>query len=694
MNGSASEKRLGRYELLFLLGQGGMGEVHLARLTGVEGFEKLCIVKTILPQMKADPQFVERFRHEARVLVLLNHSSIAQVYDMGDYEGTLYMAIEYVPGVDLARVENRVEGQGAAMPVPVAIFLGRQICEALGYAHRKTGPEGAPLGIVHRDVSPQNVMVSYEGEVKVIDFGLAKSAARSKHTLPSTVMGKLGYMAPEQALARPVDNRSDIYSAGIVIWELLAGRALFQGGTMAEMVAQMAMPIIPSLRSIRPDLSPTLDQAVMKALEVDPAARYQRAEEFARVLNELAVREGLTVGAEEVGNYVRAMCPEEFASERQLQSKLSALRRKGAAAAAPTAPLPLAGASALATGPVEGTFVRDSQPPPSAPVRAPSVPPAHLEAGPSAEYVVPRSKAPYVVLAAALLVVGAVVAWRLVSAPEPAPPPAPVVVAAPPALPEIPSVAQKPAPAEPPGVERERERVEAKEFFSVARKGDGLFIVLETAQRLEKGARLKLVGPEGADGKRAVFGEAVVFAVNGGLVEVLPEVTGKLTEPLFAVRDAAPARPAVVAAVPHEAVHATPRVEPVVPRVELKAEPPPEARPELKPPPTPVVEPATPVVPPPAAKPLLRGAVVIHRSVFSGAPSEVVITNSNPFAITNCDVRVPGEKYMLSVGLRAGDSTTIDWARLYADKRPRLPDLNYAAVYCNEGAGSFPVQRR
>ena len=217
---------LGRYELVHLLGQGGMGEVYLAKISGAAGFEKPCIVKTILPALLKDGQFLDRFHHEAKVLVHLVHSSIAQVYDMGEAEGTYYMALEYVAGVDLAYLQEQARTEGQQLPVPVALYLGQRIAEGLGYAHRKTGPDGTPLGIVHRDVSPHNVMVSYEGEVKVIDFGLAKSAARSKYTLPSTVMGKLGYMSPEQARAEPVDHRSDIYSCGVVVWELLAGRPL------------------------------------------------------------------------------------------------------------------------------------------------------------------------------------------------------------------------------------------------------------------------------------------------------------------------------------------------------------------------------------------------------------------------------------------------------------------------------------
>ena len=345
MNAAAEPKQLGRYELLYLLGQGGMGEVHLARLTGAAGFEKLCIVKTILPNVRADPQFVDRFHHEAKVLVHLNHSNIAQVYDMGDTDGTLYMAIEYVPGVDLARVVDRVRAMEAVVPVNVALYLGQQILEALGYAHRKKGGDGASLGIVHRDVSPHNVMVSYEGEVKVIDFGLAKSSARAKATLPATVLGKLGYMSPEQALAKPVDHRSDIYSAGIVLWELMTGRSLFGSGTIPEMMARMARPTIPSISELRPEVSPALEKIVLRALQTDPLARYDRADDFARSLNEIAVHEGLGISAEEVGNYVRAMCSGEYAAERALQSKLSSLaKRKSVVGAAPA--------------PVEGTLMR------------------------------------------------------------------------------------------------------------------------------------------------------------------------------------------------------------------------------------------------------------------------------------------------------------------------------------------------
>ncbi len=455
----AQPRFLGRYELMYLLGQGGMGEVHLARLTGVAGFEKLCIVKTILPSMMTDPQFVDRFHHEAKVLTHLTHSNIAQVYDMGDVDQTLYMAIEYVAGVDLSRVIDRVRQMESMVPLPIAVMLGQQICEALGYAHRKIGADGAVLGIVHRDVSPQNVMVSYEGEVKVIDFGLAKSTARSKHTMPSTVLGKLGYMSPEQAKGEVVDHRSDIYSAGIVIWELIAGRPLFMGGTVGEMIAQMAFPKPVSLRTIRPEVPEALDRAVMRALVADSAGRYNRCDDFARALNEIAVRENISVSSEDVGNYVRSMCPEEFAAERHLQSKLSAERKKGGSSPAVKLPAPEIAGTAIrpstarapssvgrATDQFPGTLMREpgqpvpmtaaqralsglivapeeaTPPPATATARPPSKPrqqrppsrPVQVEPEErSEEVVVPKSKGPMiaVILATLVLVGGGVTAF-------------------------------------------------------------------------------------------------------------------------------------------------------------------------------------------------------------------------------------------------------------------------------------------
>jgi serine/threonine-protein kinase len=316
-------KYLGRYELVELLGKGGMGEVWLAKISGAAGFEKPCIVKTVLPELAGDQAFVDRFHHEAKVLVHLVHSNIAQVYDMGEADGAFFMALEFVSGVDLSGLIGEVRKSGQPLPLRVALYLAQKTAEGLAYAHRKLATDGTPLNVVHRDVSPHNVMVSYEGEVKLIDFGLAKSAAKSKKTQQATVMGKLGYMSPEQVRALPLDGRTDIYSCGVMLWEMITGQPMVNNGTIGEMMAAMAFPKLPSLRGLRPEVDEKLEAAVMKALAPEVANRYARADEFAMALAERLVNSGNPIGAEEVGNYVRTHCPQAFAAQQRLISRLS-----------------------------------------------------------------------------------------------------------------------------------------------------------------------------------------------------------------------------------------------------------------------------------------------------------------------------------------------------------------------------------
>lgn len=729
-------RSLGRYELLFMLGQGGMGEVHLARLSGAGGFEKLCIVKTILPQMKAETQFVERFHHEARVLTHLTHSNIAQVYDMGEADGTLFMAIEYVPGVDLARVETRCATTGNFLPLPIAIHVGRLMCEALGYAHRKTSPEGTPLGIVHRDVSPQNVMVSYEGEVKVIDFGLAKSAARSKHTLPATVMGKLGYMSPEQAMAQTVDHRSDIYSAGIVIWEMLAGRPLFGGGTMAEMVAAMAFPKVPSLREFRPEVSETLDQVVLRALSKDPAARYNRGDEFARALNEIAVREGLSVNAEEAGNFIRAMCPEEFAAERSLQSQLSLLRKGGVKP--PSSPghhlKPKSGTVSSQEEAIDGTFVRPESgvaltpaqralsvqaQAPQAPVKAPSKPgpPVQSRMAPSAtERALPevaddepivaprRSAAPLIVVGLVALVALGGGAYVLIGNSTPAPKD-PVVEVKPvdPVKPVEPLKPVEPvadvvdAGAEVVAV-AERARVTPKgHLFKVIRRSDGAFIDIDKGQRLREGDRLRLVGEPLADKRREVFGQARVLELKarGTVAELLMEEDDAHPDQLFAFVD----ETVVERPKPTAKVNPTKPDDPIVLADPFAKNPKPDDRPaEPKVDPKPVeakpVEPKVEDKPVEAALPRIEGSVVLARTrdaLFGNTTSKVrVLVKSSSPAGAQCDVHLPNGKHLVFPTLRPGDNKESDLEQWGKDLRPDPNKATkWALVECRDAAGYF-----
>lgn len=716
-------RMLGRYQLLFMLGQGGMGEVHLARLTGAAGFEKLCIVKTVLPNLMGDQNFIDRFHHEARVLVQLTHSNIAQVYDMGEVNGTLYMAIEYVPGVDLSRVETRIERQAATMPIPTAVFIAQKICEALGYAHRKVGADGQPLGIVHRDVSPQNVMVSYEGEVKVIDFGLAKSTARSKHTLPSTVMGKLGYMSPEQALAKPVDHRSDIFSAGIVIWEMLAGRSMYAGGTMSEMVAQMAVAEVPSLVAANPTISPALEQIVMRALAKEPSARYQRADDFARALNEMAVRENLTVGAEDVGNYVRAMCPEEFAAERQLQSKLSVMRRKGAVPEVQAADPELEGTFMRPSGSVAPKETASGQVmtpamramsviAPSAPsggVKVKSLsgqkPKSIAPVAPSPdddEPIVPpaKSKLPLVIgLLVALIVLagGGLYATGGAGGAEVKKDPVevPVKVA-------DPVVAKDPEPVKDPEPARDPEPVKAPEpavevpketitvdgkVWKVIKKGGEDLLILDKNDKLSEGDRVSLVGEPGEDGKRPLYGHGAVMKVTGSLATLLFDDDEKLPEKVFAARDSAPKRP-IVKRDPTKTTDGT-KTEPVATADPVKIEP---VKTEPVKEPEPVKETVAPVGEDPRKpKPVqLNGSIRVVQSGILGNRA-VFLQSQMALTLSNCEVRLPSNQFFQMGNRTIGPRDTVKIAlnKFQNDKRaaPEPFKDNWGAVYCREGTG-------
>lgn len=359
-------RRLGRYELLEQLGEGGMGTVWLARLTGGHGFEKLCIVKTVLPSIAKDPEFVSRFLHEGRVLTQLHHANIAQVYDMGEEDGALFLALEYVPGVDLSTLHQRVRAKDEPLPLSLAIYIAQQMAEGLGYAHRRAALDGTPLQIVHRDVSPQNVMVSYDGEVKVIDFGIARSEARSRHTAEASVMGKLGYMAPEQARGETVDHRADQFAVGVVLWELLANAPYVPRGTLTEMIVAMANPRERPLAPLRPDVPPSLEATVLKVLSADPARRFPTTDDLARALMDELLRLGALPSKLQVGEYVRAHCEESYSSQQKLLTRVSSLRTK------PTAELAPKTERATPAGALDSTLVRESgeHPLPPPPVSA------------------------------------------------------------------------------------------------------------------------------------------------------------------------------------------------------------------------------------------------------------------------------------------------------------------------------------
>jgi serine/threonine-protein kinase len=268
------DETFGRYTLIRRLAVGGMAEIFLAALHGDAGFEKKVVVKRILPHLSADACFVKMFIDEAVVAARLSHPNIIQTHDFGVVDGNHYITMEYVEGVDL----NRLLSQGKALrqrllPAQVAA-LGERIAGGLAYTHNLTDDAGASLGIVHRDISPHNIMISFAGEIKVMDFGIAKAAARATQTAAGTIKGKLAYMAPEQAAGQPATKHSDQYALGVVLWECLSGERLFVSDSEIQLIQRVKTGDVTPLRSLRDDVPEALEAIVMRALHKDPAARY------------------------------------------------------------------------------------------------------------------------------------------------------------------------------------------------------------------------------------------------------------------------------------------------------------------------------------------------------------------------------------------------------------------------------------
>jgi eukaryotic-like serine/threonine-protein kinase len=307
----------GRYVLLERIGVGGMAEVFRAMAQGAEGFERVIAVKRILPSLSDDPDFVKMFVDEAKIAVQLQHPNIVSILDLGREGSEYFIAMEYVHGKDLRGVLDGVAELGHRMPVAVVLHIATKICEALHHAHIAVDSRGRPLMVVHRDVTPQNVLLSFDGDVKVTDFGLAKAKGRATVTQRGVVKGKLAYMAPESIAGRPVDPRVDVFGVGILLWEMLTGLRLFLGKTDVETLKKLRSGEIPSIRTIDPSIPEVLDRIVMHALERDPDRRYSTAEELHDALEEFAYEHQLFVSTSVLASWLRAIFPGDDATERQ-----------------------------------------------------------------------------------------------------------------------------------------------------------------------------------------------------------------------------------------------------------------------------------------------------------------------------------------------------------------------------------------
>ncbi|MCS6797166.1 MAG: protein kinase [Myxococcota bacterium] len=274
----------GPYSLLRRLAVGGMAEVYVARARGFEGFEKLVAIKVIHPRFSEDEHFVQMLVEEAKITSLLTHGNIVQTFDLGCVDGVYYIAMEYVEGVDAYRMVRTARHAGVPIPHDVAAWIVAQVCRGLDYAHRKRDSTGRPLGIVHRDISPQNVLLSFAGEVKIVDFGIAKAALRSGETEVGVIKGKYYYMSPEQAWGDPVDARSDLFSAGVVLHELITGRMLYEDDNIATLLDRVRKADVESPSVRRPDTPPELCDITLRALRRSPDERFASARDMADAL--------------------------------------------------------------------------------------------------------------------------------------------------------------------------------------------------------------------------------------------------------------------------------------------------------------------------------------------------------------------------------------------------------------------------
>ncbi len=313
-----NQTRLGRYQLLAKLATGGMAEIHLAKQTGIEGFERLVVVKKILPHLSSEQRFLEMFLDEARITIQLNHPNIVQTYDLGKDGEQYFMAMEYLEGESLGYLAREAHRGGKWPPPALAAGIVACVAEGLAYAHTLTDDEGEPLHIVHRDVSPQNIIVLFNGGVKLVDFGIAKAATKVHRTRVGTMKGKLAYMAPEQCAGKELDGRADIFSLGAVLWELLCRRRLFKRDNEAAIVTAIVHEPPPSIRELRPEVPEELEAVALKALAKDPAERFQTCAEMAGALREHLRRSQAAAGPAQISAFINDVFAERARTKKRL----------------------------------------------------------------------------------------------------------------------------------------------------------------------------------------------------------------------------------------------------------------------------------------------------------------------------------------------------------------------------------------
>ncbi len=341
-----------RYRVIEKLESGGMAEVFRAESEGLQGFRKQVAIKRVLPHLSSKKKFISMFLDEARLSAQLSHSNCVQVFDIGVGDNAFFIVMEFVDGGNLKSIIEHIKKTGRDFPVEAAVYITLELCKGLAYAHELTDSSGAALHIVHRDMSPPNVLITKHGEIKIVDFGLAKANSQLEKSEPGIIKGKFSYLAPEAAMGQDVDARTDIFALGIMLWELLAGQRLFMGETDFQTVKKVQAAHVPSIMQINKKVPAELERIINHALARDPAQRFQTAREMGLDLTRFMFKFGVPVSTFEIGQLVQGAMKERQ-RQRPLQPSIidklieealfeftSLTDDKGAAAGQSKAPTP------------------------------------------------------------------------------------------------------------------------------------------------------------------------------------------------------------------------------------------------------------------------------------------------------------------------------------------------------------------
>lgn len=310
--------RFGKYLLLEKLHCGGMAQLYRAKITGVQGFEKFIAIKMILPHLAGEKEIVSSFIDEAKLAALLNHQNIVQIYDFGNMEDSYFISMEYLLGKDLRTVAKKSREKDLPLSFEYGLYITSRICSGLDYAHKLKDFQGKPLNIIHRDISPQNILITYEGDVKIVDFGIAKAACQSTKTQMGMIKGKVAYMSPEQAAGKIIDHRSDIFPTGILLYEMVTGKRMFEGDDTLQILAKVREAKFEAPEMVKCDLPKKICDILHRSLAKEPEQRYESCGEMLADLEECMFGLALQPTARGLAQYMKELFEEEIIAESKV----------------------------------------------------------------------------------------------------------------------------------------------------------------------------------------------------------------------------------------------------------------------------------------------------------------------------------------------------------------------------------------